>query len=206
MKLARYFLFVLGIMGGGIFRPAQASDFHTAELCQGRACFKHSTSNVGDGLPLLGIGTMNFLIFEVYSAALYGPPGACTSERILDRVPKVLEIHYLRSVAAEDMRRYTEETIRGHPGLNWLSLAPTMDRVNSSYVAVRRGDRYRLEYVPSGPLRLLLNGRLVWEVVDDDFARAYFGIWLSRHSISEDLTEELLQSDPLGRCAPATAG
>ena len=72
-------------------------------------------------------------------------------------------------------------------------------RLNAAYRDVAAGDRYQLCHAPGADTRLSLNGEELIRIPGDDFAVAYFGIWLRDGAISEDLRSALL-----GDVAPTT--
>jgi hypothetical protein len=79
------------------------------------------------------------------------------------------------------------------------ALAARLDRLNAAYRDVDAGDRYQLCHAPGGDTRLSLNDEELIRIPGDDFAAAYFGIWLRDGAISEDLRSALL-----GDGAPTT--
>jgi hypothetical protein len=73
-------------------------------------------------------------------------------------------------------------------------LEPHLSAINNAYVAVKEGDRYAITYNPaSGTMTLLFNEQELELVALQSplFAKAYFGIWLSEHSVGRQFTAEL---------------
>lgn len=126
------------------------------------------------GAGLLKVG----LFFKVSAAALYVADPA-DAARILDNVPKRLEIAYLRSIDKKDLIAAAEEHLRSN--FKPAELAPLrerIDRINALYANVKPGDRYALTYLPGEGCTLALNGQALGNVPGEDFARVYFDIWL----------------------------
>jgi hypothetical protein len=73
--------------------------------------------------------------------------------------------------------------------------------MNNAYVGVKEGDRYAITYDPStGTMTLFLNelepGLVT--IQNRSFAKAYFGIWLSEHSVGKQFTAELFGEETPG--------
>ena len=133
-------------------------------------------------------------LLKVYVAALYLAPGG-EPDRVLEDVPKRLEIEYLRGFSAEQFARATEVKIAENVDAATLQkLRPRIDRLNALYRNVSAGDRYALTYVPGEGTELALNGAALGRVEGADFAAAVFSIWLGRAPVDEGLKRELLGS------------
>jgi chalcone isomerase-like protein len=57
---------------------------------------------------------------------------------------------------------------------------------------VSPGDRYALTYVPDVGTELRLNEESLATIPGEDFAEAYFGIWLGDQPLDEGLRDKLL--------------
>lgn len=148
-------------------------------------------------LSRVGYGTSWYGIFKVYVAALYAPADV-EPDAILDSdVPRVLEITYLRSVAAEDIRTATNEVLdEQYSEDERADFADDFERFNQLYRDVEDGDTYRYEYVPEDEeSRLYYNGELQGRATGARFARTYLGIWLGEPPLSDDLKAALLGDD-----------
>lgn len=148
-------------------------------------------------LSRVGYGTSWYGIFKVYVAALYAPADV-EPDAILDSdVPRVLEITYLRSVAAEDIRTATNEVLNEQYSEDERAdFADDFERFNQLYRDVEDGDTYRYEYVPEDKeSRLYYNGELQGRATGARFARTYLGIWLGEPPLSDDLKAALLGDD-----------
>lgn len=150
---------------------------------------------VHDGVPLSlrCTGLLRYkVIFKGYVAALYLGPGVEPAD-VLGDVPKRLELSYFWGIDAADIvkaggeilaRNVTPETIE--------RLRPRLERIDALYESVKPGDRYALTYVPGVGTELSLNGRSKGVIPGDDFAAAYFRIWLGERSIDASLRDQLL--------------
>jgi len=147
----------------------------------------------GTELALSGLGLLRYrVVFKAYVAALYLEPGS-DPERVLEDVPKRLEIEYFWSISAEDIARAGDELLRRNlDDETWQSLADRVARLNALYRDVEPGDRYALTYVPGRGTELAKNGTPLGTVPGADFAEAYFGIWLGEQPLDASLARQLL--------------
>lgn len=144
---------------------------------------------------LAGEGDYTWFGMRIYQAQLWvGPQGyqGAASET----APFVLELHYARALDGKKIAEASYEQMRkigaGTPEqrLAWLS---TMQRI---FPDVKEDQRiagvYRAGIAPG--VRFYLDGKVLADVTDGDFARAFFAIWLSPSTTAPKLRASLLQS------------
>ena len=132
------------------------------------------------------------VLFKVYVAGLYLEPGAAP-QRVLEDVPKRLEIEYLRGFTAEQFARSTELAVAANVDAATLErLRPRLAELNALYRSVEAGDRYALTYLPGVGTELSLNGEPLGRVEGADFATAVFSIWLGPRPVDAELKSRLL--------------
>ena len=133
-------------------------------------------------------------IFHVYDAALYGP--AELPARALAAVPVTacLVIEYRMDVSAARLREAAETVLRRQQA-DLTPLAARIARLHAAYRDVVEGDRFALCHAPESGTTLLLNDEVLVTVEGDDFARAYFGIWLGEEPIAPPLREAVLEGE-----------
>lgn len=151
---------------------------------------------VGDQkLPLHGVALMRWLkTLRVYVAALYLPEGA-KPDQVLQDIPKRLEISYLMSFKSTDFGKGAEPVlVRNNSPEAMARLRTRIDRLNAAYKEVKPGDRYALTYLPGRGTELALNGTPVITIEGADFAAAYFGVWLGREPLDDNLKADLLKT------------
>jgi len=148
----------------------------------------------GTAVPLHNAALLRYLKFiKAYVAALYLPEGV-PAESVLADVPKRLEINYLVSIKGPDFGKGAEPTLRlNQTPAELAKLRSRIDRINAAYEDVKPGDRYSLTYLPGRGTELALNGTPLAVIEGTDFAAAYFGIWLGRDSIDDNLKRDLLK-------------
>lgn len=142
------------------------------------------------GASAQGEGRLRFLGLRVYDIRLWAGEGALATD--WPALPLALEIEYARALdgaaiaerSLKEMRRQTE--IDAGTGARWLA---EMARI---FPDVASGDRITGVHRPGTGARFFVNGRLRGEVLDADFARLFFGIWLSPRTSEPALREALL--------------
>jgi hypothetical protein len=144
-------------------------------------------------LRLNGVGLLRYRLFiKGYAAALYlGEQVA--PERVLDEVPRRLEIEYFWSIPAEAFSEAMFEGVARNVDADTLRrLREPMQRFSALYEDVEPGDRYALTYIPGVGTELALNGERKGLVEGDDFSSALFSIWLGERAFDAALRERLL--------------
>lgn len=154
--------------------------------------FDRSVIVGGHALDLRGATPCRYLTFKVYTAAFYAPSAARNDQEILATAPKRLVLHYHREIDKQDIREATEKGLAGNPHLNLRELRARVDLISSWYENVREGDRFALEYTPGIGSELFFNGESKGVIPGEDFARAYFGIWLSEYPLDKTYRDRLL--------------
>jgi len=173
---------------------APSADVRTAAYsCEAGVPFEPVTAVAGHTLPLRNAALLEFLGLDLYSAAVYAPDDATTVDGVLDAQPKTLEIYYHRPVKATQINRATEKALARNPTIDVAALASQLEQLYAVARDVADGDRYRATHV-NGAVTLELNGDVTAVIPGDDFARAFFGIWLSEHALSLDLRDRLLSA------------
>ena len=153
----------------------------------------------GERLAMRGSGTAYYArLFRVYEAALYAPAGSRAPDLVAGTAPRCLLIEYRRAVTRDIIAAAADGVLQSQ-GVAIEPLQTRLVRLNAAYRDVAAGDRYQLCHAPGGDTRLSLNGEELIRIPGDDFAIAYFGIWLRDGAISEDLRSALL-----GDGAPTT--
>lgn len=143
---------------------------------------------------LRGEGALRVWGVAVYRARLWTEPGF--EPQAYAAHPFWLELEYARSfTAAAIAQRSLAEMRRQGPigpeqGRQWQAA------LQAALPDVRRGDRLLGHYQPGRGVVFANGVRLLGEVADPEFARRFFGIWLSERTSEPALRAELL--GPLG--------
>ena len=139
---------------------------------------------------LQGSGRLRFLGLRIYDIRLWA--GASPVGAQWAGVPLALELEYARSLDGAQIaeRSLVEMRRQAEPGADtaerWLAAMKKM------FPDVREGDRITGLNLPGQGARFFHNGTLRGEVRDTEFARLFFGIWLSPRTSEPALRESLL--------------
>jgi hypothetical protein len=134
-------------------------------------------------LVLKGVGLCKRLVWKAYAGALYMEAGT-DPRRVLEDVPKRLELEYFRHIPASAMATGTERGVAANAAAETVArFRRDLDRLKALYRDVRRGDRYALNYVPGKGMWLELNGERQGSFADPDLARAVFAVWLGERPL-----------------------
>ena len=181
--IARTLLFALLIL-----QPMNA-----AALTVEGVTFQESVSIANKQVPIRGVALLRWLtIFKVYVAALYLPENGAPDDFLAD-IPKRLEISYLVSIPGPDFGKGAEAILERNNSPDVLArLQGRIDQLNAVYRDVKPGDRYALTYVPGQGTELSYNGQPLITIEGADFAAAYFGIWLGKDPIDQEMRNRLI--------------
>ncbi|KPK08527.1 MAG: hypothetical protein AMJ64_03195 [Betaproteobacteria bacterium SG8_39] len=141
----------------------------------------------GYALQPVGQGTLTWFGLHIYDAALWAPNEAVDFER-----PFALVLRYARSLdGASVAARSIEEIERLGAGsaaqrVAWGAL------LRSTVPDVEAGDQIAAVHRPGWGARFYLNGRLLAEIADPAFSRAFFSIWLDPRTRVPELRAALI--------------
>lgn len=142
------------------------------------------------GMQFAGQGVMRFLGFEIYRARLWVGPGFSAEQYGEHRL--ALELTYHREFTAEAIAKRSIEEMRRVGQFSPEQGARWQEALRAALPDVKSGDRLVGLYQPGAGVVFKLGGRVVGEVPDAEFARLFFGIWLSPKTSEPALREQLL--------------
>jgi hypothetical protein len=129
--------------------------------------------------------------FDIYDAQLWAAPGF-QAARYADS-PLALELTYLRDFARADIARRSLAEMRRSAPISDAQATAWQQKLEAAFPDVRKGDRILGIYLPqTRTARFLTNGQPTGEVSDGDFARLFFGIWLSPQTSEPAMRRALL--------------
>ena len=142
------------------------------------------------GATLQGSGRLRFVGLSVYDARLWRGPSPLGAD--WTTAPLALELVYQRSLVGrliaerslKEMRRQRE--ISDDEAGRWLAAMTQL------FPDVKEGDRITGLHVPGVGARFAVNGAVRGDVRDQEFARLFFGIWLSEKTSEPALRRALL--------------
>jgi len=139
---------------------------------------------------LLGEGRLRYLGLHVYDIRLWGQ--ADFSVRDLPGSALALELEYARAL---DGKAIAERSLKEMQALDSIDAALAerwLQQMRQIFPDVKKGDRVTGVQRPGEATRFFVNGQPRGEVRDAEFARLFFGIWLSPRTSQPRLREALL--------------
>ena len=115
--------------------------------------------------------------FQVYDARLWAGPGASADK--LTSQPFALELTYLRAFESTDIATRSITEMRRSASISEMQAKTWMDEMQRVIPNVKSGDRVMGLHRPGLGAQFWVNGKQAGEVRDVEFARLFFGIWLS---------------------------
>ena len=146
-----------------------------------------------DVLPqnrLIGKSRLTVWGFEVYDARLWGAPGFKADN--LTSQPFALELAYLRDFANTDVAERSIKEMRRSAAISEAQAKAWIAEMMRVIPDVKKGDRVMGVHRPGGGALFLVNGKPSGEIRDAEFARLFFGIWLSPKTSEPKLRSALL--------------
>ena len=143
-------------------------------------------------LAKVGEGTFRWMLIKVYHGELYLDANQPTADPLSD-VSKQLKISYAISLSDEDFRNSGNKILsRNLDPAEWDAIQERLQQLNAAYRNVEPGDAYTLTYIPGQGTTLALNEIPLVTIPGEDFARAYFSIWLGQDPVKASLRRDLL--------------
>jgi hypothetical protein len=141
---------------------------------------------------LSGQGTFRWFGLKIYDAALWvGESGYQTTSAKF-----ILNLSYARELYGEKIATASIDEIR-ELGIGsseqqqiWLG------KMKMLFPDVKEGSQISGVYLPGQAARFYLDGKLLGEINDAEFARAFFAIWLDPRTSAGGLRKQLLAIQP----------
>jgi hypothetical protein len=146
-----------------------------------------TVSALAPGLVAQGGGEMTFLGLSIYDGWYWGPG----HDWKLD-APFALDLHYNRSLSGARIAERSVSEIEKLGVATPEQLARWGEAMRRIFPDVVKGDAVTGLFLPPGIVRYFLNGKLVGEIIDPSFARAFFGIWMDPRTSRGDYRQKLL--------------
>lgn len=147
------------------------------------------------GLRLLGRSQLRFLGLRVYEARLW--VGAQAPGVDWSATSFALELQYARSLKGELIADRSLAEMRRQGEINDVNAERWLGNMKQLLPDVQPGDRITGLNLPGVGARFYFNGQLRGEPREPEFAKLFFGIWLSPRTSESAMREQLL-----GRQAP----
>lgn len=166
------------------------------DMCLKKNCFKQEKVFESKKLNLKNAIDYYYYFFHVYSIGLYLDDSIqnFNFQNFDFSKPISLSFYYHRDIEKKDLTETADIILEKNPKYDKKLFKSELENINKLYKSVREKDTYDLVYQPIAGTSLYYNGKLLGSVAGKDFAKFYFGIWLSQYSISKKLTNDLLQN------------
>lgn len=142
---------------------------------------------------LVGSGDFSWFGFSVYNAKLWSP-----ARQVDFTEPFALELTYRRTISRETLVDTSLDEIRrinGEP-LDSEQQSAWTKQMSQAFVDVKDGTRITGVFLPGEGCRFYVDGKLQHVIDDQEFARAFFSIWLDPQTRSPKLRAALLGLNP----------
>jgi hypothetical protein len=138
----------------------------------------------------VGSGRLTVWGFQVYDARLWAPPEF--SAESYERRSFALEINYLRSFDNGVIAERSLKEMRGISSMSEQQAAQWLGQMRKIFPDIAKGDRLVGVHKPGEGAVFSFNGKPVGDILDPEFSRLFFGIWLSPQTSAPQLRRELL--------------
>ncbi len=152
----------------------------SAKECQGVA-FPDRIQVAATPLTLNGLGLRQatLLRVNVYVAALYLASRSTDANAILgSTTPKRLILHFVRGVDAAELQQAWEEGFANNAKEQLPALQPRVEKLKGWMTDIKSGEQLTFTHRPGAGIEVDVNGTVKGTVEGDDFARAFYSIWL----------------------------
>jgi hypothetical protein len=139
---------------------------------------------------LSGKGRLTVWGFDVYDASLWVTPGFKSDK--LTALPFALELAYLRDFTNTDIAERSIVEMRRSANISEAQAKAWTAAMLRVIPNVKKGDRIMGVYRPGTGAAFLVNGKSAGEIMDAEFARLFFGIWLSPKTSEPKVRSALL--------------
>jgi hypothetical protein len=166
----------------------------SADTCEGVELPSAVTVD-GTRLVLNGMGVREATVLNVnvYVAGLYLEARNRNAEQILSaNGRRQLVLHFVRSVDRDDITEAFSEGFQRNSASTVGSLQTQINQLNGWMAAMNEGDTMTFTFVPGTGLTVKVGNRTRGTIAGDDFARAFFAIWLGATPPNRGLKAGLL--------------
>jgi hypothetical protein len=181
----------------GRLGPLLLSLIATAALAVDVAGVKLSdkTNVGGQDLTLNGAGVRSRAVFKVYVASLYLPSKATTTDAVLAKGPRRIQLNLLRNVSSDQFADALTDALKANNSAAELAAIKAqtdqMIAMLKSLGDVKEGDAITFDFV-DGATRIGFNGAAKGSVDGEAFNRALTKAWLGDKPVQDDLKKAML--------------
>lgn len=131
-------------------------------------------------------------LFKIYTGALYVTDTNHVAT-INGDVPKRIDIHYFHNTPKKYMIRTAQDTLQKNLSPEaYRKLLPEIDQLHTAFRDGQKKSCASIIYRKGEGLTYLFDGVEIITIPNDEFARAYFTIWLGERPSSRSVKEAML--------------
>ena len=143
------------------------------------------------GSRLVGQARLTVWGYKIYDASLWARPGFVAAD--YSDTPLALRMTYLHAFKAKDIVALSLKEMRRNAAIDETQSARWTADLLRVIPDVRPGDSVLGVYQPGQGAAFWVDGRSHGEIRDAEFARLFFGIWLSPKTSEPGLREALIE-------------
>lgn len=181
------------------FAVAVVTGLLCAGVAQAKECkgvsFPDQVQVGGTTLALNGLGLRQatMLKVNVYVAGLYVPKTSNDANALVaPSVPKELVLQFVRDVGASDIGKGWSEGFEKNAKAELPALKDRIAMLNGWMADIKTGQKLIFVYTPGAGVQVDVNGAVKGTIKGDDFAQAFFSIWLGAEPPNPELKAGLL--------------
>lgn len=154
----------------------------------------HIGRELGDA-SLSGQGSFRWFGLKIYDARLWVEKAGFQPDRPMT-AKLVLDLGYARDLYGRRIAQSSIDEIRQLGIGNAVQHQMWLEKMTALFPDVHEGTHISGVNLPGQGARFYLDGKLLGEIDDPEFARAFFSIWLDERTSAAQLREQLLASIP----------
>ncbi|WP_297577445.1 chalcone isomerase family protein [uncultured Deefgea sp.] len=141
----------------------------------------------------IGSGDLRWFGLRIYTAKLW------SEKKPFDiNAPFALELTYHRNISREQFVETSLDEIERLFGARYSAdtLKRWEEQMQRAFTDVKEGDQLIGVYIPNEGARFYSRNKLLADIRDPEFAKAFFAIWFDARSKDKDLRAQLLGNSP----------
>ena len=173
---------------------AQPAETRTESISAAPAPAEDNRPELAGVLPqsrLVGKTRLTVWGFQVYDAKLWVQAGFRPEN--FGTQPFALELAYLRDFASKDIAERSITEMRRSASISDEQAAAWITQMQRVIPDIKKGDRIMGVHRPGAGATFLVNGKAAGDIRDAEFARLFFGIWLSTKTSERKMRSALIE-------------
>jgi len=136
---------------------------------------------------IVGHGVLSYAFWDVYDATLYAPQGKWNSNK-----PFGLLLKYHFEIDGKEIADRSVQEMRKQGFADEVKLATWNAQMKSVFPDVKNGTILSAVYIPGKQTTFYNGDEAIGAIKGDEFAKWFFGIWLSEKTSEPELRRALL--------------